>query len=194
MLAGLQDAQNLGIGEHSRDRIEAARERLADQGHVGFDTLVFFGEQLTGAAKAGLDLIKNQRNAVLGAERAHFREITLRRDHHAGFALDRLDQEGHGVFIDSRAEGFDIAERNGLEAGRERAKAGAGVRIGREADNAHGAAMEIVGANDDLGLVLCNALDLVTPFADCLDGGFDGFGTRIHRQDLVATGQAASSS
>ena len=39
------------------------------------------------------------------------------------------------------------------EARRERTEAAARVRIGREADDAHRAAVEVVGADDDLGLV-----------------------------------------
>ena len=61
--------------------------------------------------------------------------------------------------------------------------------IGREADDAHGAAVEIVGADDDLGLAVRHALDLVAPFADRLDGGLHGLGAGVHRQDLVRAGE-----
>ena len=44
-------------------------------------------------------------------------------------------------------------------------KAVARLRVGAEADDAEGAAVEIVGADDDLGLAVRHALDLVAPFA-----------------------------
>ena len=75
VLARIQHAEHLGIREHGRDRIEAAGERLADQGQVGLDALVLLGEQLAGAAKAGLDLVENQDHVVRGAELARRREI-----------------------------------------------------------------------------------------------------------------------
>ena len=58
------------VREHRRDRIEAAGQRLADQGQVGLDALVLLGQQLAGAAKAGLDLVEDQDHVVAGAELA----------------------------------------------------------------------------------------------------------------------------
>ena len=75
------------------------------------------------------------------------------------------------------------------EARQERAEAAAGVGVGREGDDAEGAAVEVVGADDDLGLVLRHALDLVAPLAHRLDRGLDRLGARVHRQDLVRAGQ-----
>jgi hypothetical protein len=79
--------------------------------------------------------------------------------------------------------------RKHLEAGREGAEAGARHRVGREPDDAQRAAVEVVGGDDDLGLAVGHALDLVAPFAHRLDGALDRLGARVHRQDLVAAGQ-----
>ena len=59
---------------------------------------------------------------------------------------------------DRRLERVGVAERDDAEARRERAEAAARVRIGREGDDAEGAAVEVVGADDDLGLALRHAL------------------------------------
>ena len=48
-------------------------------------------------------------------------------------------------------ESLGVAEGHDAEARRERAEAAARVRIGAEADDAERAAVEVVGADDDLG-------------------------------------------
>ena len=73
VLAGLQDAEDVGVGEDGRDRVEAAAQRLADQRDVGLDALVLLGEELAGAAEAGLDLVEDQGDAVAGADVADAR-------------------------------------------------------------------------------------------------------------------------
>ena len=96
----------------ARDRIEAAGQRLADQGQVGLDALVLLGQQLAGAAEAGLDLVEDQDDVVAGAELARGAQIAGRRDDHARLALDRLDQEGDGVGADGRLQRGGVAERH----------------------------------------------------------------------------------
>ena len=63
MFARLKNAENLGIREHRRDRIKAARERLTEKGYIGLDPLMFLGEKLPRAPKSGLDFIQDQRRA-----------------------------------------------------------------------------------------------------------------------------------
>ena len=45
--------------------------------------------------------------------------------------------------------------------------------------------MEVALGHDDERLVLGYALDLVAPAAGQLEGGFDGLGAGVHRQELV---------
>ena len=66
MLAGLQHAHHLVVREHRRDRIEAAGQRLADQGEIGLDALMLLGQQLAGAAEPGLDLVEDQNSTLCG--------------------------------------------------------------------------------------------------------------------------------
>eukprot|EP01133_Synstelium_polycarpum_P029385 gene29385-biopygen24497 len=151
---------------------------------------MLLGQKGAGAAEAGLDFIEDQRDVVLRAERAHLGEIAFRRDFYAGLALDGLDKERHGIGRQCRCKGIDIAEGNDLEARRKRAEILAGGRVRAEPDDPHGAAVEIIGTDDDFGGILRHTLDLVAPFAHGLDGGLDGFGTAVHRQDLVRAGEA----
>ncbi len=50
---------------------------------------------------------------------------------------------------------------------------------------------ESCAADDDFRFVFGNSLDLVAPFSDGFDGGFDSFGPGIHGQDLVGIGEVA---
>src|ERR1019366_523313 len=100
----------------------------------------------------------------------------LGRNDDSGLALNGLRQKSACVGSDGFAEGARIAEGNDFESRSERAKAIAILLVGGEADDGDGASVEIIGADNNLGLVLRNALDLVTPLASRLDRGFDGLG------------------
>ena len=49
--------------------------------------------------------------------------------------------------------------------------------------------MKVAGADDDFGLALGNSLDLVAPLARGFEGGFDGLGAGVHREDHVIAGE-----
>ena len=126
----------------------------------------------------------------LRAQLAHLGEISGRRDSDSGFALDGLDQKGDRVRRDGVGQRLVVAERDDAEPFGERAEAVARVGIGGEAHDGDGAAVKIVGADDDLGLVLRHAAHFIAPLANRLDGGFDGLGAGVHGQDLVGAGEA----
>ena len=82
-----------------------------------------------------------------------------------------------------------VAERNDLEAGRERTESVAVLLVAGEADDGHGASVKVVGADDDFGFAVGNAFDLVAPLARRLDGGFHRFGAGVHGQGHVEAGE-----
>ena len=124
-----------------------------------------------------------------GAELADAAQVAVRRDDHAALALDRLDEHGHRGGVDRGLHGREVAVGHRHEAGRERAEAVAGVGVVGEADDRGGAAVEVAGGDDDLGLVGGHALDLVAPLAGDLDRGLDGLGAGVHRQHQVLAAQ-----
>ncbi len=63
------------------------------------------------------------------------------------------------------------------------------VGVGGEADDRRRAAVEVVGAHDDLGAVGRDALDVVAPTPRGLDRGLDAFGAGVHRQHHVLAAQ-----
>ena len=190
VLAGLEDAHHLLRGQERGHRVEAARERLADDHDVGLHVVPLVAEELAGATEARLDLVAEQHVVLLARSRRLAQEAGRRHDD-ARLALDRLDQEGAGVGRDGVAQGLGVAVGDDLEAGREGPEAVAVLRLGREADDGDGAAVEVVGADDDLGLPVGMPLHLVAPLARGLDRGLDGLGAGVHRQHRVVAGQLA---
>ncbi len=61
--------------------------------------------------------------------------------------------------------------------------------VGGEGDDGGGAAVEVFGEDDDLGLVGGHFLDQVAPFAHGLDGGLHRLRAGVHGQDHLLAGQ-----
>src|SRR5512146_504795 len=191
MRAGREYVHQLARAEKGRNRQHAAAQRLAEDQPVRADLLVLEGEPRAGASEAGLDLVDDEEDVVLVAERAHAREPAFGRDDDPAFALDRLDQHGGGLRRDRRFDRGEIAEGHGTEAWRERAEAVAVLGFRGEADDRGRAAVEIPGGDDDLGAIGRDALDAIAPAPRGLDRGLDRFGAGVHRQGLVEPGKGA---
>src|SRR5579863_5473641 len=146
-------------------------------------------EQLSSAAEPGLDFVEDQHHVVRGAEIAYLREIAGRGDDDAGLPLDRLDEEGDRVRRDRLLQRLGVAEGNDPEARRERPEMLTSRHVGAESDDTERASVKIVGADDDLGLPVRHALDLVTPLAHGLDRALYRLGTAVHWQHLVRAGK-----
>src|SRR5829696_6632905 len=144
--------------------------------------------RLPTTAETGLDLVGGEEDVLAGADLADVAQVAVGRDDHAALALDRLDEDRHGVRGDRSLEGREVAVRDHVEAGGERAEPVAGIGIVGEADDGRGAAVEVAAGHDDPRLVGGHALDLVAPLAADLDGGLDGLGAGVHGEhQLLAT-------
>ena len=75
----------------------AAAEPFGEHHDVRRDARVLESEELAGAADPGLDLVEDQQDAVLGRQSAQAAQELVRRDEHAGLALDRLQHHGDGA-------------------------------------------------------------------------------------------------
>ena len=80
-------------------------------------------EPLAGASEPGLDLVDDEHRAVAPAQLLRGLQVARgRKRHHA--ALDRLDDEGGDVLrAQLRLQAREVAERNALAAGQQRAEA-----------------------------------------------------------------------
>src|SRR5919197_2414975 len=115
---------------------------------------MFEAEVSPGAAEAGLDLIKDEQNAVPVADLAQVCEIALRRDDDAGLALNGLDEDSCREGRDRRLKRTSVAERHRDKARREWAKTAPVRGLGRKANERRGAAMEIVCRNNNFRLAI----------------------------------------
>jgi hypothetical protein len=107
----------------------------------------------------------------------------------AAFALDRLDEHGGDVRVHRALDRREIPVGEHREAGRQRAEPILVLSFLGEADDRRRAAVKVPREDEDLGLVLRDPLDRVTPFAGELDRGFDRFGPRVHREHLPVARQ-----
>ncbi|CRE19531.1 Uncharacterised protein [Bordetella pertussis] len=190
VLARLENAQHRLVRQHRGHGIEAARQGLADQRDIGLDAFVRLGQESAGAPQPGLDLVEDEHDIAFAAQLAHLAEIARRRQDDASLALDGFDQEGHRARRDGSLQRGEVAERHHREARRERPVAAARIRVGGKADDAQRAAVEVVGAHDDLRLPGRHAARLVAPFAHRLERRLDRLGAAVHGQHLVRAGQA----
>ena len=108
--AGRHAFRRLGGGEASADR-KAAAERLGERHDVRLDAGALVGEEVAGAAHAGLHLVEYQQQAVLVAQRAQRAQELERHDAYAAFRLDRLDHRPEAVEIFLLAAGRERRER-----------------------------------------------------------------------------------
>ena len=169
-------------GHDRGDRHDPAAERLAEQVHVGPHPVVLAGEGGAGPAQPGLDLIGDHERAVRRAQVPDGGQVTRRRHHDAGLALDRLDQDAHHVGVHRRGQRGGVPVGHDAEPGGVRPERGAGVGVGGEADDRRGPAVEIAVERHDDRLVSGHALDLVAPLAGGLDRRFHRLRAGVHRQ------------
>ena len=116
----------------------------------GVNAGVLIGEQVAGAADAGLDLVENQQ-AGRGRRTAcaSARKKVVRHHAHAALAHDRLDQDGGGLRPDRFLDRFKIAERHLVEAVDRRAEAFEIFLVAGRGDRGQRAAVEGAFEGDD---------------------------------------------
>ena len=115
-------AEDLVRRQHRADRDVAAGQRLGHGHDVGLHVVVLVGEEPSGAAEAGLNLVADQQRAVLVQQRLRLRQEPGRR-HHDAVPLDRLhDQGGDVALAQFCLERGDVAKGN-LRAWQQRAEA-----------------------------------------------------------------------
>ena len=111
--------------QHAAHRHRAGGDAFGERDHVGDDAIALGGEGVAHAAEAGDDLVEDQQDAVLVADRAQPLEIAFRRRQHAGRSGDRLDDhrgDGRGVvqrhqaveFVGKMAAPLRLADGEGL--------------------------------------------------------------------------------
>src|SRR5205085_3936711 len=95
---------------------------------------------------------------MAAADRGGVAQVPFGRNQDAALALDGLEKERAGVRRDRVLERLGVAERDGHEAGSEGTETVTVERLGGEAADGRGAAVEIIFADDDLSAVLRDTL------------------------------------
>ena len=117
MAAGLEHRQHAVVADHGRDRVDATRQRFAEDDEIGAHLLVLRAQQLAGAAEPRLDLVADQETVVLVTQIAQLLQVAARRHDDTGLALDRLDQQRHDVLAHRLLDGLEIAVGHAAKAG-----------------------------------------------------------------------------
>ena len=120
--------------------------------HVRQDAFVLESEEIAGAADAGLDLVGDEEDPVGIAKFPHRFDEALRRGDDSRFALDGLQDDRGGVarvLLHQGLECLDVAVREELDASRHGFERRALVRLARQRERAHGAAVETAFSCED---------------------------------------------
>ena len=114
VVAGHEAGRRL-VGDEQRADRQAVREPLRERDRVGPHAVRLPGEELAGAADAGLHLVEDEQRAVLVGERARLLERLGRERLHAALALHGLEED-RGRVAGRRARRASRASRSARPA------------------------------------------------------------------------------
>ena len=181
MRARDQGSGDLLGGQHGPDR-QAVRQGLGKGHDIRFDPHLLIGEQGPGPADTGLDLVKDQEQAVLSAEILDPPEVLGGQRAYPALALQRFTENGAGPVADHPGNGLQVTEGGMHKALGERLKALVEFGLAGGGHGRQGPAMERAGQGNDL----------VAPFpgldAGQLDRRLVGLGPAVGEKDLVGEG------
>ncbi|MPN09434.1 hypothetical protein SDC9_156724 [bioreactor metagenome] len=183
MGSGKKHSQHVLVGRDGRNRHHPAAQGLAHDDDVGVDSFMLEGKGFSGAAEPGLDLVYRKQEVVLPGDGLQSLEESISRHDHAGLSLDGFHENPDRIFIHCLFHRFEVVVGYDDESRGEGSVIVLCVGIDGEGYDGDRSSVEIVGEDDDLGLVLFNALDHVAPFPHGLDGRFDGFRAGVHGED-----------
>ena len=163
---------------------------LAKDNDIRFAAIVINSQAVTSASQTSLDLIGNQKNVVLFTELLHIGHVSIVGNNHTGFTLDGFNHEGSDIGTVPLKLGLQTRQIVVLDTGEARhvgAKASVGSGVVGTGNGRQSTAPEIVAGKDDAGLILRDALDVISPTTGELDGGLATLHSRVHGKDTVVT-------
>ncbi len=175
--AWLEQVHDFARRDEAADRQQSAPQRLAQDQAIGADALVLMRKPTAGSSEPRLDFIQDQQHAPLAAHGPDLAQEAVRRNHDAGFALDRLEQHRAGVLVDEMAK-----------AGTERPEVRAVSLFGGKSDDRGRAPVEVSAGHRDFGRIRRDSLHPITPAPNRLDGRLDRLGSTAGRQRPGVTG------
>ena len=191
MTARREDSEDIGVGDDGRNGKDPAAEGLAQAHRVGAHSLVVTGEAPARPAETGLDLVGDHQDVVPRAQFPDRRQVALAGYVHPGLSLDRLEEDGHGVFVDRFLDRGDVVEGDDAKTRGVRPEALTGVGVGAERDDRDRAPVEVLRTADDFLPAVDDALFLDAPQARHLEGGLHRLRAGVHRQGHRESGVPA---
>ena len=171
------------LAREHRAHGQAVGQCLGEGHDVGRDTELLVGEERARAAHAGLDLVKDQQQAGLVADRTHLFEKIRVRTAHTALSLDRLKQDRRRGRADLGANSAGIVEGHEIKAVQQRIESVLDLFLAGGGQGGHGPAVEgLFHADDPVALPLAPVLEML---ARQLDGRLVGFGAAVAEKDPV---------
>ena len=170
------EAARRAVGDEQRADRQAVREALRERDRVGADAGALPGEELAGAADAGLHLVEDEqsRSCSSASARASLERLGGERPH-AALALHRLEEDRGGVGADRLGERLGRREANARD---ERLERRALRRLAGDRERAHRPAVERAFERDEPGAP--------GRLARPLDRGLDRLGAGVAEEGVRA--------
>ncbi len=182
MRSGRHALRRLVGGEAGAER-EAATDALGRCEDVRRDAGPLIGEELAGAADAGLHLVHDQQQPLGVAERPKLAQEAVRKGTHAALALQRLDHHRRRLGGHRRLDERDVAKGDLVEAVRLGAEAFQIFLLAAGGERRQRAAME--GALDRQDAIALGMAVHIVVAPRRLDGAFVRLGARIGEKDAI---------
>ena len=176
MLAGLPDIQ-LRLQERNRKRHAVAADRLRERHDVGADARALEGEEPARARAAHLHVVDDHQDVVLVAERADALQPLGRQHVDAAVRLRRFENDRRRLLyagvvvrnqalhiVDSVERREHVRRRDVRDVVQRHARAGTGIRVGRQRDGAERHAVERAHQRKDVRALLNLARELQRRF------------------------------
>ena len=176
-----EDVRQLRVRDERTHR-NAVRNRLREREEVGLDVIALPREPRARAAHAALDLVADEKQVLLVAERAQALEELGVGRRHAALALDRLDHHRDRLLVDRGLDGLEVVVVGVREADRQRVVALLAPGLRRRGDRRERTAVEALAERDNL----VAAAVLAAPLARQLDRRLIRLGARVAEEDLAA--------
>ena len=186
--AGTHMLGNLGGHQHGADG-QAAAQALGQRDDVRVQVKMLTGQELAGAAYAGLYLVHDEHQVALFAELGHLGHVVGIQRHHAAFSLDQLQHDGADGVVGSIPQGGKITGGYIGKVVGERSEILVEHILAGGGQGGQRAAVERVYQRDDL--VAGSTISISRIFAGGLDGALVGLGTGVAKENGIHAGAAA---
>ncbi len=140
----MQDVVHLRRNERRRKR-QPAGERLGEAHDIGLETDRFSAVEKARTTEARLYLITYEHHVVLRGELVECARKLPGHHPQAAFALYHLHNDAGEAFVEDVLEHVGVVERCHLDTGNQGLELRAVLRIGRDRERTHRAAVEAVG-------------------------------------------------